>query len=68
MPSSNIRQRRLMGMALRHKREGGTGSGAAARLADTMSESQLRDFASSTPRGAAKRAGRRSAKRKARRK
>lgn len=53
MPSVNSSQQRLMGMALAQKR--GQLSGATStkvkRVAKSMSEESLRDFAKTRPRG-----------------
>lgn len=65
MPSDTEPMRRLMGMALREKREGkgSSGSPRAKRIARGMSESQLADFARKSPKGRAKRKARRATKR-----
>lgn len=45
MPSTSIAQQHLMGAALSHKRTGGKASPMVKRLAQQMSEKDLKDFA-----------------------
>lgn len=45
MPAKSAKQRRLMGAALAAKRGGKAASGEVRKVANSMTEKQLRDFA-----------------------
>lgn len=55
MPARSVKQRNLMGAALNCKRTGKCGNSEVKKVAKSMSENDLRDFAGTKTKGLPKR-------------